>query len=634
MSPGLFPFAGLPLPRISPKPKAITRDDRFEVIVVGAGPAGLMLTFLLARYGLTAESVLCIDAKANRVQNGHADGLQPRTLEVLRSLGLAGPILDDGRHLPEFAIWEPSAIDGTIQRSSLARTTTPSSRYPHVVTIHQGKVEQILEAGLLQYSATGVQRRSRLVDAYIDSAGDAELPVVAKVECDGVVKTLRSKYLVGADGAHSAVRRAVGLELEGNGPEEVWGALDLVVDTDFPDIRRRSLIRSRHGTVFVIPRERNASGEYLTRLYVRMPCDLCGFEYAIECGLSLRDRTNSNAILEQACRVFGPFHLGLRGAVEWWSCYQISQRILNQYIVSDADDIGRIFLAGDACHTHSPMARMNVSMMDAYNLGWKLAYSIMGLTSVSLDSLQQDEVLKTYHCERFPVAQQLIEFDRQYAAKFAAAKEMSLCQDRSTSGVNDILGCRRRINAFSSGCSIEYSESILTRKAGQAVSFSGSCLLALTPGTRLPNVRLKRYADGDYCDLHDEMFSNGRFRVLCLASSDFLSSDGVSARALHWIGEALLPHFPGDVIEQFVIYPSEQCPRDWSCLPSSVKCHSEMRLYDGSAVHNAYELFGVDIHHGALVILRPDGHIGMVASLEGHAVLDDYFTSCLRRRCE
>ncbi|PYI22714.1 FAD/NAD(P)-binding domain-containing protein [Aspergillus violaceofuscus CBS 115571] len=576
MSTGLFPFVGLPLPRISPKPKAITRDDRFEVIVIGAGPAGLMMTFLLARYGLTAESVPCIDAKANR-------------------------------------------------RSSLARTTTPSSRYPHVVTIHQGKVEQILEAGLLQYYATGVQRRSRLVDAYIDSAGDVEFPVVAKVERDGVVKTLRSKYLVGADGAHSAVRRAVGLELEGNGPDEVWGALDLVVDTDFPDIRRRSLIRSRHGTVFVIPRERNASGEYLTRLYVRMPYELCGFEYAGECGLSLRDRTNSNAIFEQACRVLGPFHLGLRGAVEWWSCYQIRQRILKQYVVSDADDIGRIFLVGDG---------MNVSMMDAYNLGWKLAYSIMGLTPVSLDSLQQDEILKSYHCERFPIAQQLIEFDRQYAAKFAAAKEMSLCEDRSTSGVNSILGCRRRINAFSSGCGIEYSESILTTKAGQAISFSGSCLLALTPGTRLPNVRLKRYADGEYCDLHDEMISNGRFRVLCLASSDFLSSDGVSARALHWIGEALLPHFPGDVIEQFVIYPSEQCPRDWSCLPSSVKCHSEMRLYDGSAVQDAYEQFGVDIHHGALVILRPDGHIGMIASLEGHAVLDDYFTSCLRRRCE
>ncbi|RAH86128.1 FAD/NAD(P)-binding domain-containing protein [Aspergillus japonicus CBS 114.51] len=513
MSTGLFPFVGLPLPRISPKPKAITRDDRFEVIVIGAGPAGLMMTFLLARYGLTAESVLCIDAKANRVQNGHADGLQPQTLEVLRSLGLAGSLLDDGRHLSKFAIWEPSAIDGTIQRSSLARTTTPSSRYPHVVTIHQGKVEQIHEAGLIQYYATVVQRRSRLVDAYIDSAGDVEFPVVAKVECDGVVKTLRSKYLVGAD--------------------------------DFPDIRRRSLIRSRHGTVFVIPRERNASGEYLTRLYVRMPCEL--------------------------------------------------QRILKQYVVSDADDIGKIFLVGDG---------MNFSMMDAYNLGWKLAYSIMGLTPVSLDSLQQDEILKTYHCERFPIAQQLIEFDRQYAAKFAAAKEMSLCEDRSTSGVNSILGCRRRINAFSSGCGIEYSESILTIKAGQAISFSGSCLLALTPGTRLPNVRLKRYADGEYCDLHDEMFSNGRFRVLCLASSDFLSSDGVSARALHWIGEALLPHFPGDVIEQFVIYPSEQCPRDWSCLPSSVKCHSEMRLYDGSAVQDAYEQFGVDIHHGALVILR------------------------------
>ncbi|RAH64696.1 uncharacterized protein BO66DRAFT_335711, partial [Aspergillus aculeatinus CBS 121060] len=603
--------------------------DRFEVIVVGAGPAGLILTFSLARYGLTAESVLCIDAKATRVQNGHADGLQPRTLEVLRSLGLAGPMLDDGRHLSEFAIWELSAVDDTIQRSSLARTTTPSSRYPHVVTIHQGKVEQILEAGLLQYSATGIQRRSRLVDVHNDSAGNSEFPVVAKVDCDGVVRTIRTRYLVGADGAHSAVRRAVGLELEGNGPDEVWGALDLVVDTNFPDIRRRSLIRSRHGTVFVIPRERNASGQYLTRLYVRMPCES-------ECELSLRGRTNSNAILEQARRGLGSFYLDSKGEIEWWSCYQTSQRILKQYIVSDADDTGRIFLVGDACHTHSPMAGqgMNVSMMDAYNLGWKLAYSIMGLTSVPLDSFQSDAILKTYHSERFPVAQQLIEFDREYAAKSAAAKDMSSCEDRSTARVNDIMGCRHMVNGFSSGCGIQYAESILTRNTEQTASLSRPSLLALAPGTRLPNVRLKRYADGEYCNLHDEIFSNGRFRVLCLASSDFLSSDGVSARALHWIGEALLPQFPKDVVEQFVIYPPNRCPRNWSDLPTSLKRHSEMRLYDGLAVQDAYELFEVDVHQGALIVLRPDGYIGMIASLERHGLLQDYFTSCLRRRCE
>lgn len=145
-------------------------------------------------------------------------------------------------------------------------------------------------------------------------------------------------------------------------------------------------------------------------------------------------------------------------------------------------------------------------MMDAYNLGWKLAYSIMGLTSVPLDSFQSNAILKTYHSERFPVAQQLIEFDREYAAKFAAAKNMSLCEDRSTARVNDIMGCRRRVNGFSSGCGIQYAESILTRTTGQTASLSRPSLMALATGTRLPDVRLKRYADGEYCDLHDGMY--------------------------------------------------------------------------------------------------------------------------------
>jgi 2-polyprenyl-6-methoxyphenol hydroxylase-like FAD-dependent oxidoreductase len=273
--------------------------------------------------------------------------------------------------MEEVAFWNPTGkTEGdVIERTSIVPDVSVPARFQHEVTIHQGRIERILETDLLRYSKRGVQRNTRLVDVRLDEEADGEFPIVAVIEVgdgDGEKekRTIRSKYLVGADGAHSIVRRCMGLSLEGESLDHIWGVVDLVVDTDFPDIRRRTAIHSPAGSVMVIPRERIATGDYLTRLYVQVP------EIEIEAGDDRRAKDAAKArragvtlesIFQQAAEAFKPYYIRPKedGAVDWWAAYQIGQRVSRQFTVKDLKGINRVFIAGDACHTHSPKVLLN-----------------------------------------------------------------------------------------------------------------------------------------------------------------------------------------------------------------------------------------------------------------------------------
>jgi 2-polyprenyl-6-methoxyphenol hydroxylase-like FAD-dependent oxidoreductase len=199
-----------------------------------------MLHLLLARYGLTDKSLLCIDSKPGTLKSGQADGVQPRTLEVFKSLGISDEIENEACQMWEFAFWNTSDDPAkVIERRSVVPEVIPPARFPYEATIHQGRVERIMETDLLRYSQRGVLRDTKLVSLRIDESADPEFPVIAEIETNGIPKVIRTKHLVGADGAHSLVRKSVGLSLEGQSLDHIWGVVDLIVDTNFPDIRRR-----------------------------------------------------------------------------------------------------------------------------------------------------------------------------------------------------------------------------------------------------------------------------------------------------------------------------------------------------------------------------------------------------------
>lgn len=348
----VLPSFAPPLPRVTP---ALMRDEqieKYEVVIVGAGPAGMMLGLLLSRYGLSDDSLLFVDAKPSLLTSGQADGIQPRTLEVFKSLGLVDELVHDGCHMEEVAFWNPSSNkDEVIERTSIVRDIAVPARYNFEVTIHQGRIERILETDLLRYSKRGVQRDTKLLDVKIDES-DPEFPVVAEFEANGQRRTVRTKHLVGADGAHSVVRRQMGLKMVGESTDHIWGVMDLVVDTDFPDIRRRCAIHSPAGSVMVIPRERIATGDYLTRLYVQVPeleteetLNGSNKEQAKE----RRGKVTMDRLFQHAVDAFKPYYIQPKkdGDVDWWAAYQIGQRVAERFAVKDSKGVNRVFIAGD-----------------------------------------------------------------------------------------------------------------------------------------------------------------------------------------------------------------------------------------------------------------------------------------------
>ena len=340
-----------------------------------AGPAGLFLSLCLARYGLSDASLLCLDMKRGALKAGQADGLQPRTLEVLKSLGVVDEILNEGCHMSEVAFWNPkqadilneqgkgpNGVNCGIERTSLVPDVTVSARYEHEVTIHQGRIERILEENLRLYSERSVLRSHHFINFTMDKTGNTEYPILLEVEeekQDGnrLRKSIRAKHLVGADGAHSKVRLAMDLKLEGETTDHIWGVVDFVAETDFPDIRRRCAIHSDTGSVMIIPRERISTGHYLTRLYVQIkddevPTDMePGIERVTSSAKSRERRAaiTLDYIFEQAQRVFAPYKMNVKdgSVVDWWAAYQIGQRMARNFSLKDDEGIERVFIVGD-----------------------------------------------------------------------------------------------------------------------------------------------------------------------------------------------------------------------------------------------------------------------------------------------
>ncbi len=218
-------------------------------------------------------------------------------------------------------------------------------------------------------------------------------------------ETVKARYVVGCDGARSAVRSAIGLALAGDSANQAWGVMDVLAVTDFPDIRLKALIQSDgEGSIVLIPRE----GGNLIRIYVEL--DKLKRDERVAARNITVDR-----LIAATERILRPYSFAVR-EVAWWSVYEIGQRLCPRFDDAPAEGARgpRIFIAGDACHTHSPKAGqgMNVSMQDAFNLGWKLASVLRGQA--------EPHLLRTYTEERQAVAAELIAFDREWAAMLSA----------------------------------------------------------------------------------------------------------------------------------------------------------------------------------------------------------------------
>lgn len=245
----------------------------------------------------------------------------------------------------------------------------------------------------------------------------------------------------------------------GDSTDAVWGVMDVFVQTDFPDIRKKAVLQTEHGNLLIIPRE----GGALVRFYIEL-----GSSTAVS-------DVTQQMLIDKATAIFQPYSMTIAGTV-WWSAYKIGQRLADHFSKAN-----RVFLTGDACHTHSPKAGqgMNVSLQDGYNIGWKLA----GV----LNKTMAPSILDTYVSERRQTAHDLIEFDRYFARLFSSAY-------RQANGITTEMFAQKFVEAgrYTAGQSIKYSGSVLVAEPTEAEK---TLATAITVGMRFPSAQVVRMCD-------------------------------------------------------------------------------------------------------------------------------------------
>lgn len=333
------------------------------------------------------EGLLIYDGQ---IFNGQADGLQSRTLEIFDSFGFAYRAWQESNHMLEMCLWNPDD-NGLLHRTDrLIDTIQNLSRFQQAV-LHQGRIERFFLDSIAEHSKIRVERLVIPEKLEIDEtkvALDNEYPIrvslrhlaedpapaqvgvenglfrsnITEDDTQSILEAskakedrtevVNAKYVVGCDGAHSWVRKQLGgdFALVGEATDYVWGVLDIIPITNFPDIRTRCAIHSQDsGSMMIIPRENK-----LTRLYIQLKEVSTG-------GRIDRSSISPATILKGAQKVLAPYKIEYKHC-DWWTVYQIGQRVGKGFSKHD-----RVFLAGDAVHTHSPKAGqgMNVSMQDS-----------------------------------------------------------------------------------------------------------------------------------------------------------------------------------------------------------------------------------------------------------------------------
>lgn len=280
----------------------------------------------------------------------------------------------------------------------------------------------------------------------------------------------------GCDGAHSAVRRSLGYQMVGDTSDAVWGVMDIYPRTNFPDIRRKTTIHSSHGSILVIPRE----GGSLVRFYIEFPS-----------GTDVKN-VKLEDLHEKARQIFSPYTMEYADTY-WWSCYCIGQRLADHFTKDN-----RVFLTGDAFHTHSPKAGqgMNVSMQDGYNIGWKLATVLRGGATPQL--------LRTYDLERGKTAADLIDFDR-FFTKLFSSKQNTTPEQFSQGFIKS--------GRFTAGLTSKYEDSSLTSCGTSRQELASEIVV----GMRFPNAQVVRFCDAKAMPLIQTLKADGRWRIVCFA---------------------------------------------------------------------------------------------------------------------
>ncbi|WP_298746235.1 FAD-binding monooxygenase [uncultured Serinicoccus sp.] len=592
--------------------------DTTDVLLVGSGPAGMLLAAQLSQFPQVSTRI--IERREGRLPLGQADGIQPRSVETFQAFGFAERIVAEAYNIAYMNFWgpDPENPQNIVRTARTEDYGLKISEFPHLI---------VNQARVLDYFAEAARNGpGRIVPDYgVEFVGltvhdEGEHPVEVRLrhvagDRQGEERTVRARYVVGCDGARSGVREAIGRRHTGQSAAHAWGVMDVLVNTDFPDWRTKCAINAEAGNILHIPRE----GGYLSRMYIDLGESPEDPDHAIR-------RTPIEDIIRRANEILHPYSIDVK-EVAWHSVYEVGHRVTDKFddVPEGSDRAPRVFLTGDACHTHSAKAGqgMNVSMQDGFNLGWKLGHVLAGLSPASL--------LATYSAERQPVAQELIDFDREWSSLMAR-------KPQDISDPSELATFYLGTAEFPSGFMTQYAPSTLVADTGHQELAEGFPL-----GKRLKSAAVVRVCDGNAVHLGHHARADGRWRIYAFADGPAAGEPSALSDWAAWAASPVSPvsRFtpqgadPDAVFDVKVVFQQGYEDVDLGRVPAVFLPRSgPLGLTDWekvfAAAPNAWTDTDIFVERGlsrdgVVVVVRPDQYVSAILPLTATQELGAYF---------
>ncbi len=546
-----------------------------EVVIVGAGPTGLMAAALLARCGVKFR---ILDKSETAAHESRAFGVQAKSLELFLSMGLAETVMDKGLVAAGVQIFVDGKQAAELNLDDIGHTDTP---YSFILMVPQSEIEAILLEDVKRH---GIEvERGIEITTFEQSAKGVVLHGLDK---SGEAFDIEASYLIGADGAHSVVRHILGLSFEGAPYPQNFLLADCKIEWPYDYDHVKIFLRGRNMAVFMPLR-----GKDIGRIIAIEPA-------VTDMNAPIEEQGSSELPFNEVQRAFAAVSgvdVRLYDPI-WTSRYRVHHRAVNTY------HQGRVFVAGDAAHIHSPAGGqgMNTGLQDAANLAWKLALVLKGHA--------RDRLLDTYQTERWPVGQKVLKTtDRLFGNMTVQSERATKIRNFLVPIVFGLLTKSRWVRAkafhFASQLGIRYDvNDYLLNSAPQPVPL-GFASSPVGAGRRAPDAAIA----------HDisvfDLIKNYHFHVLAL-SRQALDRDEIDTLSTQL---ASLPKSIGLPLETHII------------THSLIGRDPRLHRAESSDVFEAYRV--PHARPQALFLIRPDGYIAFHAESLAIEALRDFLTT-------